>query len=207
MKTYLDMDNYPRREHFEYFAAMRSPYMGGTVEIDVTDFLSALKAKGYPFFLSFLWCVSRAANSVPELRQRIEGGRIAEYVACRSSHTLALPDGTYCYCLLSDEPPLAEFIPYARAEQERARRERSLSDGEDPLEPYFISTTPWFSFTSLIQPVPEPADSNPRFTWGKYFERSGRVILPFASLCNHALVDGLHMGLFLERLSGLMRGV
>ena len=101
MKTYLDMDTYPRREHFEYFAAMRSPYMGGTVEIDVTDFLSALKAKGYPFFLSFLWCVSRAANSVPELRQRIEGGRIAEYGACRSSHTLALPDGTYCYRLLS----------------------------------------------------------------------------------------------------------
>ncbi len=41
----------------------------------------------------------------------------------------------------------------------------------------FISTLPRISYTSLIQPVPVPADSNPRITWGKYFVQEERVLL------------------------------
>ena len=50
---------------------MANPYMGLTVEVDVTDFLAEVKTRSYPFFLSFLRCVTRAANAVPEFRQRI----------------------------------------------------------------------------------------------------------------------------------------
>ena len=42
----------------------------------------------------------RAANGVPELRRRIRGDQVVEYDRCPSSHTVALPDGTYCYCRL-----------------------------------------------------------------------------------------------------------
>ena len=49
-------------------------------------------------------------------------------------------------------------------------------------------------------PVPSPADSNPRITWGKYFERCGNVYLPVSVLCHHALVDGLHIGRFYAAL-------
>lgn len=30
----------------------------------------------------------------------------------------------------------------------------------------------------MVQPVPVPADSNPRITWGKYFQQGGRMLLP-----------------------------
>ena len=65
-KRYIDMDAYPRRAHFEYFSSMANPYMGVTVELDITDFCSRIKELGRPFFLSLLWCVNRAADSVPE---------------------------------------------------------------------------------------------------------------------------------------------
>ena len=79
-KRKIDMASYERRAHFEYFNSMANPYMGLTVELDITDFLSKIEVRGYPFFLSFLWCVTRAANSVPELRRRIEDGGIVVVV-------------------------------------------------------------------------------------------------------------------------------
>lgn len=67
----IPMETYPRRAHFAYFSTMAQPYAGVTVSVEITHFLESVQEKGSPFFLSFLYCVSRAANQVPELRQRI----------------------------------------------------------------------------------------------------------------------------------------
>ena len=196
----LYMEAYRRKEHFAYFTGMAFPYVGATVQVDLGDFAGRMRARGYPLFLSLCYAVSGAANAVPEFRQRIRGGGIVEYDRCRTSHTVALEDGTYCYCTLEDRLPLEEYIPYAAARQEEARRARSLSDGGDPDELLFLSTLPWLSYTALVQPVPVPADSNPRITWGRYFEQGGRTLLPVTVLCHHALVDGVHIARFFREL-------
>ena len=72
----IPMETYPRRAHFAYFSTMAQPYAGVTVSVEITHFLESVQEKGSPFFLSFLYCVSRAANQVPELRQRIWKGEI-----------------------------------------------------------------------------------------------------------------------------------
>ena len=65
---------------------------------------------------------------------------------------------------------------------------------------FFVSTSPNITYTAIVQPVPQPADSNPRITWGRYFVQEGRTLLPVSLLCNHALMDAYHMGLFYENL-------
>ena len=83
--------------------------------------------------------------------------------------------------------------------QAQAKERRSIEeDPAEALDKFFISTLPWFSYTSLIQPVPSPADSNPRISWGRYFVQEGRTLLPVSVLCHHALVDGMHLNLFLN---------
>ena len=57
------------------------------------------------------------------------------------------------------------------------------------------------AYTALTQPVPHPADSNPRITWGKYQEEGRRAPLPVTLLANHALVDGLHISQFFDGLN------
>ena len=49
----LNMERYERRAQFDYFRSLAYPYLGVTVEVDVTDYLARLNAAGYPFFLSF----------------------------------------------------------------------------------------------------------------------------------------------------------
>lgn len=70
----------------------------------------------------------------------------------------------------------------------------------ETLSLLFISTLPWIRCTDLRQPVPTPADSNPRITWGKYTTEGRRTVMPATLLVNHALVDGARMGQFFAML-------
>ena len=196
----VDMSRESRRDQFAYFQTLSNPYVGVTVQVDVTELAVWCRESGTSFFLAVLYAAVRAANGVPELRQRIRGDQVVEYDRCPSSHTVALPDGTYCYCSLEVDRPFREFLPYAAAEQERVKAAPNLEDGEDGESLFFVSCVPWLSYTALTQPTPTPADSNPRITWGRWHRQEGRTLLPMTLLANHALVDGIHIARFYENL-------
>lgn len=196
----IDWERYPRRAHFAYFNAMPDPYAGVTAEVDITRFQAVCRQAGLPFFLSFLYCAGRAANAVPQLRQRILDGRPVEFPSCDTSHTVLREDGAYAYCRLNCMQPFEAYLPGALAAQEEARVHGGLDDGADGLSLLFVSTLPWVRYTALRQPVPVPADSNPRITWGRYEGGHKGVFLPVTLLVNHALVDGMHMGRFYAAL-------
>ena len=196
----LDLAAYPRRAHFDYFRQMANPYVSVTAPCDVTALRRLTQERGLPFFLTVLHCAINAANAVPELRQRIRGEGIVEYDRCLSSHTVALPDGTYCYCTLDCAQPLGAFLPAAQAEVARVKAAPSLDDGADPDELFFVSSLPWLTFSAISLPTPTPADSNPRITWGRWHRQEGRTLLPMTLLANHALVDGIHIARFYENL-------
>lgn len=196
----IDMAGYPRLKQFDYFRSLAYPYIGFTVNMDVTDFVHNTKKEGLPFFLSLCYCVAQAANGVPEFRQRIKDGGIIQYDWCQTSHTEALSDGSYCYCTLESNMSFREYLPKALEAQKQARTQRSLEDGEDGDSLLFVSSITFMSYSSLIQPVPCPADSNPRISWGRYFHQNGRLLLPITVLCHHALVDAIHISRFYATL-------
>mgnify|MGYP000209973171 FL=1 len=178
----VDMSRESRRDQFAYFQTLSNPYVGVTVQVDVTELAVWCRESGTSFFLAVLYAAVRAANGVPELRRRIRGDQVVEYDRCPSSHTVALPDGTYCYCRLEADRPFADFLPYAAAEQERVKAAPTLEDGEDGESLFFVSCVPWLSYTALTQPTPTPADSNPRITWGRWHRQEGRILLPMTLL-------------------------
>lgn len=96
---------------------------------------------------------------------------------------------------------------YAAEAQDYARDHPTLEDGEDGESLFFVSCVPWLSYTSMIQPVPVPADSNPRITWGKYFRQGEQTLMPVTLLAHHALVDGIHIARFYEALDREMAAI
>ena len=153
---WIDMERFPRREHFAYFSSLAYPYVGTTANVDITDILQKIKREKLPFFLTVCFCAARAANSVPELRQRIRDGRIVEYDRCRVSHTVALEDGTFCYCTLEDEPDLYAYLDAGRRAQEAAKRQASIEeDPEETLEKFWgdaVELTEGAELTWMRQP-------------------------------------------------------
>lgn len=198
---YIPMDTYARKDHFAYFKQMGYPYVGITVNVEITEWLSAVKAYKLPFFHSFLYAVAAAANQIPQFRQRIKEDALIEYDYCLSSYTVALEDETYCYCTLDTQKPFEQFLAYAAKEQEKAAAQAAIDDGEDAGALFFISSLPWLSYSNIIQPVPVPADSNPRITWGRYFQMEQKMWIPVSLLCHHAIVDGVHLHHFYEQLT------
>ncbi len=206
--VYIDMEKYKRLSHFNYFKSLANPYVGITADVDITRFYETIKKKNYPFFLPFLWCVSRAANGVREFRQRIIDDRIIEYDFCITSHTVAKEDGTYSYCQLDECMELEQFLEYAAIEQNKAKLLDSIDeDLTEYLSYLFVSSIPWVTYTSVINPTPFPADSNPRINWGKYVKRDNRIYMPVSVLCNHALVDGRQLGEFYRLLEEEIAGI
>ena len=195
----VDMTNDPRGAHFAYFCSLASPAAGLTAPVDVTDLLRQLR--GRSFFLSFLWCVQRAANAVPELRRRISAGKVLEFDACPASCTVMKLDGTYAYCHLDAGMDYETFLTVG-VEALRVAKEGGTIDetAGDALPCYFISCVPWLSYTQIVNPWGGGEDSNPRITWGKYEQKDGRTTLPLSILVHHGLADGLHIARFYERL-------
>lgn len=200
------MNTYPRRDHFAHFCAMAYPYVGVTVDADVTDLLALCREKGYSFYLLVLHAVALAADEVPEFRRRINQGGIVEYDECPTSHTELKPDGTYAYCTLHHHMPLADYLAKAEAARAAARESGSIEEEDDVQSMYFISTLPWLHYTQLVQPVACGEESNPRITWGKYQpDAAGRMMMPLSVLVHHALADGLHIAKFYEAFDRQVR--
>ena len=198
---YLDMAAYARRDEYDYFRSLAYPYVGVTVHADITPLHARVRAEGLPFFLSLLFVTSRAANEIPELRQRMRADGIVEYDVCPTSHTVSLGGGRYCYCMLRADCPFDVYLPAAVEAQEAARREASMAESASDAESlFFVSTMPGIAFTSFVQPTPYPADSNPRFMFGKFFAAGDRILLPFSVQVNHALLGGQQLTAFFEAL-------
>ena len=116
----IDMTSDPRCGQFAYFRQMAYPFAGITAEIDITDFMACKGQR--PFFLSFLYAVTRAANAVSQLRRRIlEDGTVVEFDWCPPSYTAMKPDGVYVSCTVEGDLPYEAFVALGQ------RRQRGLS--------------------------------------------------------------------------------
>lgn len=197
MKRIIDLETYPRRSHFEYFGAMAFPYVGLTANVEVTNLLRFAKERGGSTFHAVLWAAAKAANEIPELRQRIVDGQIVEFEHSNIGYTVALEDHTFCNCYTETRMPLEEFLVDAKRRQaESVKQIGFFNPAEDETALIFTSCVPWVHFTQVVQPVPCPGDSNPRIVFGKYLHEGEKVLMPLHIQCNHALVDGYHIAEF-----------
>jgi len=197
---WIDMENDPRRAHFEYFRSLPNNQVGVTVNVDVTDLHAFCKRSGASFYLAFMHVAALAADGVPELRRRIREGRVVEYDACGTSHVELAADGSYGYCTLEHHMPWAEYLERAEAARRRCRDRASIEEDADVDALYFVTCLPWLRFRDFTQPT-DPAVSNPHISWGKLEEDwRGRRVLPVNLLAHHALVDGVHIAAFFRNL-------
>lgn len=197
----IDMEQDPRGAHYKYFRSFVNPYVGLTVPCDITP-LAGKK----PFFLHLAYCATKAANSVPELRRRIVDGQVVEYEHCNSSHTLALENGTYCYCELDYTPDFPQFLPYAQEAVEQAKNRASIEE-HDPVRLFFLSSVPWASYTGLQLPLPSADFSNPQITFGKAYWQEDRYLLPLSLNVHHGLCDGIHISAFFQKFEEICKHV
>ena len=207
MKTLLDLDNWPRKKHFDFFNQFEEPFFGATVKIDCTNAYIKSKELGTSFFIYYLHKTLVAVNSNEPFRYRILEDKIYIYDRIDASATIARADGTFGFSLIHYSPDFNIFKETAIREIERIQNSTGLFTGKSESDNVIhFSAIPWLEFTSLSHArsftVP---DSCPKISFGKMtVSKNGKRTMPMSIHVHHGLMDGLHLGKFVDSFQEIM---
>ena len=204
MRT-IDMQSWSRRAYFEKFIAFDHPHFGMGANVDLTRFYPLLKQRGYSITVGIVYVISRAANAIPEFRYRLRAGAVVEHEIVHPSITLLTGEDLFSFCTMDYIEDFREFAARAAEKMAYVKAHPTLKDEPGRDDFLFMTALPWVSFTSFRHPMQlHPADSVPRFAWGKFFEDRKRIMMPFDVQGHHALMDGIHMGRFYAKVQDFL---
>ncbi|MDB4918851.1 chloramphenicol acetyltransferase [Mucilaginibacter sp.] len=208
MKTKFDTSTWARKAHFEFFSKFEDPVYGVCVDIDCTTAYKFAKEKGVSFYLYMLYKSLAAANTIEPFKLRIDGDEAFIYERVDAASTIGRANGTFGFGYIDYNPSFAEFITAAKIEVERVQSRNDLEPASRQNIIRF-SSLPWIDFTSLshARMFAVDKDSSPNISFGKMTEKYGKRSMPMSVHVHHALVDGLHIGQYIDCFQELMKGV
>ena len=72
---FIDLSTWDRSQHYQAFRNSVQPQYCVTFDLDITNFLPKIKAKGYSFTFSFIYAVTKCANQIEAFRCRFVDGK------------------------------------------------------------------------------------------------------------------------------------
>jgi chloramphenicol O-acetyltransferase type A len=201
MKHLLDLSNWNRREHFEFFSRFEEPFFGLVVTVDCTLALAEAKRLGIPFFLYYLYQALQAVNQVDALRYRVENEQVYSFDRIHASATIGRPDHTFGFSFIELHNDLEKFVREAQVEINAVQASEGLrlSPSTARLDVIHFSALPWIRFTGLThaRSFSHP-DSIPKISVGRTYTEGSAILMPVSVNVHHGLADGYHVGLFLD---------
>ena len=194
---HINLETWPRREHFLTFRDWDYPHFSMCANVDLTAFHPVLKQRAVSFNVAIVYALARAANGIPEFRRRTRGGEAVEHEIVHPSTTVMGEKDLFTFCTFDYTEDFSLFAPRAAEQIACAQEDPTISNEPDRDDLLYMTAIPWVSFTSFMHPLLlNPADSVPRFAWGKFFEEGKSLKMPLSVQGHHALMDGLHVGRF-----------
>lgn len=207
MKTKLNLDTWPRKEHFEFFSKFEEPFFGIVANIDCTKAYETSKKNGVSFFLYYLHKTLSAVNAVENFRYRIDNGEVFIYDRIDASATLTRDDNTFGFSLMPFHPDFSVFEKTSKEEIERVRKTPGIFTRSFEVDNLIhFSAVPWVNFTSLshARSFTFP-DSCPKISIGKMtISENGKRTMAVSVHVHHGLMDGFHVGEFFAKFQEFM---
>ena len=205
MKQKIDISCWNRKEHFEFFNTFEEPFFGITTQIDMTIAYEKAKKLQIPFFVYYLHKTIAAINQVENFRYRIEENEVVLYDEIDASATIMREDKIFGFSFMKFHSDIQEFTKIAQTEIERIQINPGLFTREFPENIIHFSAVPWINFTGLTHSRKFTIkDSCPKVSYGKLMTDNGKKTMAMTVLAHHGLVDGYHMGLFVDALQNLL---
>ncbi|MFT3827538.1 MAG: chloramphenicol acetyltransferase [Chitinophagaceae bacterium] len=207
MKQLLNIESWSRKEHFQFFGRFDEPFFGVCVDIDCTQAYTNAKERGASFFLYYLHASLTAANDLEPFRYRIAGDEIYIYDVIHAGPTIQRPDKTFGFSNILYYRDFDHFIQEATKVINQVQNSTILFPEEYLENIVHYSSLPWIKFTSISHARNFSfKDSIPKISFGKMTEHNGKRSMPVSIHVNHALMDGYHVGMYLEMFQELLNG-
>ncbi|SDW04786.1 chloramphenicol acetyltransferase [Flavobacterium degerlachei] len=207
MKALLDIEKWPRKEHFHFFKQFEEPFFGATVEIDCTRAYENSKKLDSSFFIYYLHKTLVAVNSIESFRYRISADTIEIHNRIDASATIGRADGTFGFSLIEYNLNFDIFKATALAEIARIQNTTGIFtrtfESDNMIH---FSAIPWLNFTSLSHARSYTfPDSCPKISFGKMMvAETGKRTMSMSVHVHHGLMDGMQLGQFVDCFQEIM---
>jgi len=192
----IDLRHWPRRELYEFYRKFDSPCFNITVSVDAEPIYAFAKDRKESFFLLCLYALLRAANAVPQVRQRIEDGRPVEYDRIAVMTPIMTESEMFRQIWCEYTPDLASFFEMTAPLIEKAKQADPGPMPAHHQDFFCASCLPWLHFDSITQADYEFAQSVPILARGKL--ENGKI--PISVKFSHCFMDGLFVARFFEQI-------
>lgn len=192
----IDRETWPRRELFDFYMTFDNPCFNISVPLEASALHTCARDRKESFFLLALYAILRAANGVPQVRQRLVDGIPVEFESIAVMTPVMTEQELFrqIWCEYAPAFPAFAADVAPRAEAAKYGAPSPLEEhGEDFL---CASCLPWVHFSAVSQAEYRFGQSVPILSWGKL--KNG--IIPVSCKFNHSFVDGLHAGRFFAGL-------
>jgi chloramphenicol O-acetyltransferase type A len=205
--VYLDLETWPRRSAFELFRGYDIPCFNLCTRVDVALLKKAVKELGIgSMSLAYHFIAIRLGNDIAPFRYRLEGDRVRIHEVVHGGTTVLRDDESIGFATLEYARSFSEFAERGAATLTRMRRAGA------PFEPtkfetatLHMSALPWVHFTSYSNARQwGPHDSIPKIAFGRIEAQGDHLWMPLSVEVHHALMDGLHVGRFIQGFEAAM---
>ncbi|MBQ8209187.1 MAG: hypothetical protein IJZ35_01200 [Clostridia bacterium] len=205
MRQEINLNEWGRKQHFEYYSKISTPHYCIAFNVDITNLLQFTRKHHISFYYSLIYLCTQSLNEIDEFLLEIEDNgvfRAERRVPCFTD--LKKGETSFHMVSLPCEGDIIEFATKAR--EESANNPLPVNALAGVSEPQIIySCIPWADITmcSNERDYNDPKlkdDTAPILVWGKYVEREGRYIINMTLDVNHRLIDGYFVGLFVQKL-------
>ena len=198
--SYRVIDDYYRRQHFDFFKSFEVPFYTITFNLDVTAVKELSRDRGYPIYLTQCYLFARGMGRVEDFRYRVIDDQIVLFDHLDIAATLPAPDGAFSFAQFDHDPDLKGFLRRAESVSQRARKAATLeATGESNA--ILFTSLPGVRFTGFTHATPsDRSDGRARVAFGQFFEDCGRLMVPVGLGVNHIFIDGAAIGKLVEEV-------
>lgn len=193
----IDMDTWPRRSHYDYYTNQVKTSFQMTKFLDVTEAVSLCREEKLKFQPVMIYLIMKGINSIPQLRMAVDAdGNPGYYDVSHAQYTVFHEDDETFSDLWTyySENPYEFHRAYLEDVREYGDMKGIKIKAGRPAMVACISCVPWISFDAISFDTPGPGPFYlPIVNFGKYEEKDGRLMMPFAIFINHAAADGYHV--------------
>ncbi|MBQ7308013.1 MAG: chloramphenicol acetyltransferase [Clostridia bacterium] len=193
----IDIQSWNRKKQFLWFNSFSNPCYCINVKMDCTKVVNICKENKKSFFVSFMYLVMKALNSIEEFRLRYIDGKVYLFDTINPAFTVMTDAGVFENVRHEMKEDFVEFYDLSKKVIDEAKKEIKVKDeyNTNNFNEYYLTTTPWLDFESATHPIPDDKNSLsvPRICWGKYKKVDDKYLLTLNINVSHALVDGKPM--------------
>ena len=201
MKHILNTSEWKRKSHFDFFKNFDNPFFNICTAIEVTELLEYCKNNKTSFFLSSLFLTTLTANEIEEFRYRIDNDDVIIYDIIHPFSTVINTDNIFTFCEFEYITSFSDFLNDSLIRIKNCLELDMLKPKDYRNDVIHYTSIPWIELTSVSHARNfKNSDSIPKIVFGKYYKANNKIMLPISVEVHHALVDGYHVGTFLEAL-------